>query len=223
MNRLIQLSSSQSGFFNLRVLIGLFVVLAGVFLALFGTSATERTRHAAANLPRFRFRPATAGSAQIKPVSGVPTGTAQWVWQNPLPQGNALYIPSFTDANTGTAVGDNGTIVRTIDGGNNWIIQSSGTTNALLGVSFADADHGTAVGASGTIVKTTDGGNNWVSQTSGTTNALEAVSFTDVNTGTVVGELGIVLRTTDGWRQHLGQPNERDQRISFCSFVYRRC
>ena len=184
------------GFLNLRSIIGLFVLLAGVFLALLATSATERTRRAEANLPRFRFGP--AGSAQIKPLSRVPTGTAQWVWQNPLPQGNALYTPSFTDANTGTAVGDNGTIIRTIDGGNNWIIQSSGTTNALLGVSFADADHGTAVGASGTIVRTTDGGNNWVSQTSGTTNALEAVSFTDANTGTVVGENGIVLRTTDG-------------------------
>src|SRR5437667_12817277 len=32
-------SSSQSAFFNLRVLIGLFVVLAGVFLALLGFGA----------------------------------------------------------------------------------------------------------------------------------------------------------------------------------------
>src|SRR5438128_7475886 len=32
-------SASQSAFFNLRVLIGLFVVLAGVFLALFGMGA----------------------------------------------------------------------------------------------------------------------------------------------------------------------------------------
>lgn len=28
-----------------------------------------------------------------------------WFWQNPLPQGNPLYGISFTDANTGTAVG----------------------------------------------------------------------------------------------------------------------
>src|SRR5262249_53510409 len=59
-------SASQSAFFNPRVLLGLFIVLAGVFLALFATPATERTRRAEANPPRFRFGPATAGSAQIK-------------------------------------------------------------------------------------------------------------------------------------------------------------
>src|SRR5947208_7679638 len=95
---------------------------------------------------------------------------ARWIWQNPLPQGNTLYGVSFTDANTGTATGDNGTIVRTTDGGDSWSIQSSGTTNTLYGVSFTDANHGTAVGGGGTIVKTTDGGNNWISQPSGTTN-----------------------------------------------------
>src|SRR5581483_8657096 len=113
---------------------------------------------------------------------------ARWVWQNPLPQGNTLYSGSFTDANTGTATGDNGTIIRTTDGGNNWIIQSSGTTNTLYGVSFTDVNLGTAVGAAGTILRTTDGGNTWSSQTSGTTNGLLAVSFTDANTGTAVGE-----------------------------------
>jgi glucose/arabinose dehydrogenase len=51
-------SASQSAFFNLRVLIGLFVVLAGVFLALFAT-ANPPTRGLA-------FDPATAGLAQAK-------------------------------------------------------------------------------------------------------------------------------------------------------------
>jgi hypothetical protein len=43
----------------------------------------------------------------------------QWVWQNPLPQGNHLFAVSFVDANNGTAVGWSGTIVRTTDGGQN--------------------------------------------------------------------------------------------------------
>jgi len=102
---------------------------------------------------------------------------AHWHWQNPLPQGNTLYGASFTDTNTGTATGDNGTIVRTTDGCNSWVIQSSGTTNTLYGVSFTDVNHGTAVGASGTVLRTTNGGSTWSSQTSGTTNGLLAVSF----------------------------------------------
>jgi photosystem II stability/assembly factor-like uncharacterized protein len=62
------------------------------------------------------------------------------------------------DASTGTAVGEQGTILRTVDGGATWTSQSSGTTNLLLGVSFVDASTGTAVGHLGTILRTDTGG-----------------------------------------------------------------
>ncbi len=90
---------------------------------------------------------------------------AQWRWQNPLPQGNNLRGVSLVTANTGTLVGDYGTIVRTTDGGNSWTIQSSGTTQTLWGVSFTDANNGSAVGENGTIPRTTNGGANWLPQT----------------------------------------------------------
>ena len=95
-------------------------------------------------------------------------------------------------------MGDYGTILRTTDGGDNWVSQTSGTTEWLLGVSFTDANYGTAVGWSGTILRTTDGGDNWVSQISGTTGLLYGVSFNDANNGTAVGEYGKILRTTNG-------------------------
>jgi hypothetical protein len=104
----------------------------------------------------------------------------------------------FTDANNGTVVGSRGTILRTSDGGTNWIQQSSGTGSNLKSVSFTNADYGIAVGDSGTILRTTNGGTNWTQQSIGTTNFLFSVSFTDVNNGTVVGEYGTILRTTDG-------------------------
>src|SRR5438128_710826 len=130
-----------------------------------------------------------------KPLTGAET---PWFWQNPLPQGNFLHGVSFVDANNGTAVGDDGAIIRTTDGGHSWIIQSSGTTSGLYGVSFADASNGTAVGSDGTILRTTDGGTDWVSQTSGTSNDLFGVSFSDTSHGTAVGGNGTLLRTTDG-------------------------
>ena len=105
---------------------------------------------------------------------------------------------SFTDANTGTAVGREGTILRTTNGGTNWISQTSGTTYYLSGVSLTDENNGTAVGALGTILRTTNGGTNWTSQTSGTTYGLLGVFFTDANTGTAVGYGGTILRTTNG-------------------------
>src|SRR5205823_6532931 len=131
--------------------------------------------------------------------SKVPAGaqSSQWHWQNPLPQGNNLRGASFVDASTGTVVGENGTIVRTTDGGNSWTVQASGTTQTLWAVSFTDATNGTAIGEGGTIVGTTDGGAHWVTQPSGTTLQLRGVSFSDSNNGAAVGEGGTILRTTD--------------------------
>ena len=52
---------------------------------------------------------------------------------------NDLLGVSFTDANNGTIVGYNGIILRTTNGGQNWIIQISGSTKYSFGVSFTDA------------------------------------------------------------------------------------
>ncbi|NNJ52873.1 MAG: T9SS type A sorting domain-containing protein, partial [Ignavibacteriaceae bacterium] len=72
---------------------------------------------------------------------------------------------SFTDINSGTAVGYFGTILRTTEGGDNWVSQTSGTTNPLIGVSFTDVNNGTAVGGIGTILKTTTGGATYIQET----------------------------------------------------------
>ena len=95
-------------------------------------------------------------------------------------------------------MGENGTILRTTDGGTTWNSQTSGTTVRLEGVSFTDSNNGTAVGDNGTILRTTDGGTTWNSQISGTTNNLNSVSFIDSDNGTAVGYDGTILRTTNG-------------------------
>jgi len=51
-----------------------------------------------------------------------------------------------------------GTILRTTDGGSNWIGQDSRYANPLNDVSFTDSVNGTAVGYYGTILRTTNGG-----------------------------------------------------------------
>jgi len=96
----------------------------------------------------------------LQPITVAQEG---WFWQNPLPQGNSLFGVSFTDANTGTAVGTYGTILRTTNGGDTWTRQTSGTTEWLFGISFTDANTGTAVGAVGIILHTTNGGATWSS------------------------------------------------------------
>jgi photosystem II stability/assembly factor-like uncharacterized protein len=111
---------------------------------------------------------------------------------------------SFPSIDTGFVVGGNpfnvGAILKTINGGEDWINQISGINDDLLGVSFSDGYHGIAVGSNynSIIINTTDGGMNWNNQNSGTYQWLHAVSFANEMTATAVGEGGIILRTTNG-------------------------
>jgi photosystem II stability/assembly factor-like uncharacterized protein len=111
---------------------------------------------------------------------------------------NRLESVSFMDAITGTAVGDNGTILRTTDGGVTWKAQSSGTTNSLWAVTFMDAKTAIVVGNSGTILRSTDTGMTWTPLPTDTRATLWGISFADAKTGIVVGDRGAVLRTVEG-------------------------
>jgi len=109
-----------------------------------------------------------------------------------------LYGVSFTDANTGTAVGSDGTgscIIRTTDGGATWTNQPSGLPGApfnsiLNAVCFLDANTGIAVGQSSgigeldipagyiisVILRTTNGGSTWAQDPFTSYNELLGVS-----------------------------------------------
>lgn len=96
----------------------------------------------------------------------------KWFWLHPLPTGNLLSSVHFTDGNIGNAAGTLGTIIKTTDGGINWAIQNSNTTNDLAEILFTNSFYGVAVGRFGTILKTINGGNNWLIQSSNTNNYL---------------------------------------------------
>ena len=104
----------------------------------------------------------------------------------------------LADPDTGTIVGEDGTILRTTDGGEIWVSQTSGTSKHLLDVFFSNAETGTAVGNGGTILQTDNGGETWVPRTSHTDESLWSVIFVDENNGTIVGDNGCILGTDDG-------------------------
>ncbi len=148
-----------------------------------------------------------------------------WFDQNPQPTVNDLRAVAASDPSTVVAVGRNGTILRTTDGGATWTPQSGGTTNNLLGVACPNADTGTAVGEFGTILRTNDGGNTWSAQSSGFPNgSLVAVSFVDARTGTAVGYYNlpifpIILRTTNGGETWMPQSGAFSGVLLGVSFV----
>ncbi len=143
----------------------------------------------------------------------------------PPPHLRAVHFP--VDNSEGFTVGNNGSIIRTLDGGATpWQSLNSGTPSTLRGVFFVDNNTGYAVGDSGTILRTDSGSNplpgsvSWTTQNNFLTGScgagslppgtLNSVHFpVDASTGYVVGSEtgfapgGIILKTTDGgasWR-----------------------
>ena len=98
----------------------------------------------------------------------------------------------------GWAVGFDGTIRATSNGGVTWEPQSSAVSADLLSLTFATPNQGWVVGSNGTILVTSNGGTTWNLQTSGVTTDLTGISFIDERQGWVVGSNGTILATTDG-------------------------
>ncbi|MBI5214129.1 MAG: T9SS type A sorting domain-containing protein [Ignavibacteriae bacterium] len=110
---------------------------------------------------------------------------------------NTLNGISFSDTNVGWTVGQQGTILKTTDGGNSWTSQTSGTSKWLNNVHASDTDNVIAVGDSGEVLRTTNGGTNWTKIHSRTNEWLGAVCFTSANRGWISGSGGTMLEFID--------------------------
>ena len=106
----------------------------------------------------------------------------------------------FLNERAGWAVGDDGTILATSNGGATWAAQTSGSKAGLTSVQFtSDGQRGWAVGIEGTILATSNGGATWAAQTSGSKAGLTSVQFTsDGQRGWAVGIEGTILATRNG-------------------------
>jgi photosystem II stability/assembly factor-like uncharacterized protein len=131
---------------------------------------------------------------------------AQWIPQN-SGTSNCLNSIFFTDANTGYAVGNAGTILKTSDGGLNWTTQSSGTNAYLSEIYFPTSSKGFAVGygiyaGHGILLVTSNGGETWEKLQDEIIDNGEWFSIDFINSfegyiaGTYNGE-GCILKTCD--------------------------
>jgi photosystem II stability/assembly factor-like uncharacterized protein len=107
---------------------------------------------------------------------------------------NLAYIVGF-DYNTCNTTG--GRILKTVDGGSSWTVQSSFTYPGLLALHFINKDTGFAVGYNGIILKTINGGLAWSQISSNVTNNLRDISFPSTDTGYIVADYDKLLKTTD--------------------------
>ena len=109
----------------------------------------------------------------------------------------------FICLNRGTIVGDEGVILRSGDGGNNWVAQNSGVMENLYGVSYYGYNVILVVGTSGTILYTNNSGSNWTTLQTGIMGTYHSCQMVNETVGVAVGVNAIYqpffTRTNDGW------------------------
>ena len=123
--------------------------------------------------------------------------------QSPAPTRALLTGVSFPDATHGWAVGHDGVILASPDGGLTWVRQDQGNdlTTIYLDVLFLDAQHGFAAGAYGKFVSTADGGRTWIASKP----IDDEVHFNRLAAGPdgtlyLAGEGGLFLQSSDQGR-----------------------
>jgi photosystem II stability/assembly factor-like uncharacterized protein len=107
----------------------------------------------------------------------------------------------FRNKNLGWVVGETGTIVKTKDGGINWISQkppADYSSRKLRSIYFVTDNKGFIAGNSGTVLQTSDGGETWSASGSKLGENLNAIHFFNESLGWVLGDFGSYSYTTDG-------------------------
>jgi photosystem II stability/assembly factor-like uncharacterized protein len=129
---------------------------------------------------------------------------------------NALDFPTSL---AGYVVGDNGTVFKTTDGGENWANVSTILRSDWYDVAFpAGPDTGFVCGSNGYVCKTTDGGGSWQIQNSVTQDWLYSLSFpNDAQTGYAAGQ-SVVMKTTDGGANWYSQSANCNQTLMAMQF-----
>ena len=126
----------------------------------------------------------------------------------------ALHAVQFVDVNEGWAVGDEGVVWHTIDGGKNWERQPTGTRGSLRAVHFLNPFTGWAVGREelpngggsvGIVLVTSDGGLKWHRLSINALPGLNTVKFFNDKFGIAAGDGSEqypsgVFNTNDGGR-----------------------
>lgn len=129
------------------------------------------------------------------------TSVAQWILQhNNI---STLYDIQFVNNLTGWAIGVNSVVLKTTNGGINWLNQQSNLSGSknLIGLSMINENTGYISGWFETILKTTNSGINWLIISDGPIgqgNSWNSSFFLNEQTGWICGFLGVIKRTTNG-------------------------
>jgi photosystem II stability/assembly factor-like uncharacterized protein len=115
--------------------------------------------------------------------------------------GRLLSVHSSHDGKKIWAVGEQGTLIASDDGGRNWTTKSTHIANFLYDIKFCNSKIGWAVGDK--VVKTEDGGKHWTEQELPFASFISSVFVLDSLTAWCAGEY--VFKTSDGGQSWISQ------------------
>ncbi len=131
------------------------------------------------------------------PLNNITPGTGIWTELNPKVPRVEYFGIHFINPDTGWAVGAEGSIITTLDGGLSWHTIDSPTSNILLNVSSYNGRIVIATGYDGIIIRSEDAGNSWQQVASGVSGDLWRVQMLNDTLGWICGVGPALLKTTD--------------------------
>jgi photosystem II stability/assembly factor-like uncharacterized protein len=145
---------------------------------------------------------AAAAVAAAPASASVQVSQSGWQWGNPTPQGNTIRAMDFV-AGRGYAIGDDGTALRTDDGGLTWTGLATGTSQDLTRVQAVTPDVDVILVVDGIVVRRSDDGGKtfhkvFVLAETNCPDRVAASYFVNPQVGYLLLRDGNVLRTTDG-------------------------
>ncbi|MGH1365273.1 MAG: YCF48-related protein [Calditrichia bacterium] len=128
-------------------------------------------------------------------------GGGSWGLLQPDIIRSTLQAIFFISVLKGWAVGGDGNILVTTDGGLTWVKQTSGVAGFINDIHFIDENKGFAVGGvfgvNATVLRTVDGGATWTPVNTPAFNTLFSITFVDSQRGFMCGVDGQLLFTAD--------------------------
>ena len=154
-----------------------------------------------------------------------------WIWQNPLPQGNRLVEIQSVNKNKIIATGDNGTVLVSSNSGIDWDLTDLQLTSNIRAISFIDSLQGWVISTE-YLFKTVDGGKTWIKSHPAVNDSswiLLDIVFLNENDGWLISDCnfydywnnpdqyhGRLYRTYDGgesWSEILVDPIETVEKL----------
>ena len=114
------------------------------------------------------------------------------------PTSNSLNSICFINDSLGFACGNQGTVIKTENGGTSWEILNDSSAIDLYDIKFISTMNGFIVGEKGTILSTFNEGKSWQKLNADTSQSLFKIYFLkNKSVGFIIGASGTILKTED--------------------------